>query len=60
MTKKIRFRWEGSERETGVEICEHVTLPNAYETSGRGEYATTIDIHCAVCENTYTVTELIN
>lgn len=49
------------DRNGPVEVCEHITLPNAYpDDSHAYEYATKLRIRCHECDETYTLLEKIN
>jgi hypothetical protein len=59
--KPVRFGNTKWDRVTGLRLCEHITLPNAYHPErGGSEYASGIQIHCEQCDETFKVTELIN
>lgn len=61
--KPVRFAPESliDYNDAGLELCEHIELPNAYHPKrGNSEYSGTVQVHCVECDETFELTELIN
>jgi hypothetical protein len=51
-----RIRTGGKDRthiNSGIEVCEHITLPGAYNLGGSCEYVQPLEIYCEECEESY-------
>lgn len=46
--------------DTGIDVCDHIHLPNAYEKPGSAEYVVDLELPCDGCGTTHIIGIKVN
>jgi len=58
MATKIRL--STLDMEEPLDVCDHISIPNAYEEDDHSEYINLLHIYCSECDETYEFDVLVN